>query len=439
MPSVNFVPPRRHLARATAVLLAGLLIGAPPLPAQGAAPANSSVAVYLDCRASCDFSLIRTEITYVNWVRDREVADVHVLLTSQRAGAGGEQFTAAFLGARSFSGRGDTLTFTTNPTTTGDELRRGVTRMLALGLVQFVARTTAAQSLRVTRGDTAKANGAQLATAHDPWKAWVFSLSLSGSTDGERYQESQNMNSHVSADRVTEAWKTNFDYWYSYRYDRVTEQEFDSLGVLQSDSTYKIRQRDWGLELLQVKSLTSHWSLGANLEVASQLFRNQDLRTEAAAAIEYNYFPYSQATRRELVVRFGVGAVSYWYADTTIFDKVRESLPRQYLELEYRTREPWGSASVSAQHRNFLNDASKRTTEINAGLSVRLFRGFSVNANGGYEWIRDQVYLAKGTQQTAVNVLLRRRALLSGFQYQMRLGLSYTFGSIYNNVVNPRF
>ncbi len=438
MPPVNFAHVPRRAARAIAGLLACLLLGTPSLHGQAAAPTHSAIAVYLDCRASCDFSLIRTEITYVNWVRDREVADVHVLVTSQRAGAGGEQFTAAFLGARQFTGRGDTLTFTTNPTTTGDEQRRGVTRMLALGLVQFVARTTAAQSLRVTRSDTTKANGAQLAPAHDPWKAWVFSVSLSGSTDGERAYKSQNVNSRFSANRVTEAWKTNVNYSYSYRGNVVTVQDYDSTGAVATEERYENRLRDWNAELGQVMSLTDHWSLGGSVEVASQVFRNQDLRVEAAAGIEYNLFPYSQATRRELVVRYAAGMVGYWYADTTIFDKLRETLPRHFLEIEYRTREPWGSANVTAQHRNFLTDATKRTTELNAGFNVRLFRGFSVNASGGYEWIRDQVYLPRG-EQDAVDVLLRRRALLSGFQYQMRLGVSYTFGSIYNNVVNPRF
>ncbi|MHB0962733.1 MAG: DUF481 domain-containing protein [Gemmatimonadaceae bacterium] len=428
----------RCSARVLAALLVCLFVGALPLLGQSAPAANGPVAVYLDCRTNCDFNLIRTEITYVNWVRDREVADVHLLVTSQHAGAGGEQFTAAFLGVRQFSGRGDTLTFTTNPTTTSDELRRGVTRMLALGLVQFVARTPAAQSLRVTRGDTAKSNAAQLAPVHDPWNAWVFSISLSGSTDGERSYKSQYLNSRFSANRVTEAWKTNFNYSYSYRGQRVTVQEFDSTGALATEETYENRLRDWYAELQQVKSLTDHWSLGGSVEVASQVFRNQDLRVEAAAGIEYNLFPYSQATRRELVVRYAAGMVGYWYADTTIFDKIRESLPRHFVEVEYRTREPWGSASVTAQHRNFITDATKRTTEINAGFNVRLFRGFSVNASGGYEWIRDQVYLPRG-EQDAVDVLLRRRALLSGFQYEMRLGLSYTFGSIYNNVVNPRF
>ena len=78
----------------------------------------------------------------MNWVRDRTVADVHVLVTSQDMPAGGEAFTFAFLGQRTFAGRGDTLLYNTNATTTDDEERRGLTRTLALGLVPFVARTT---------------------------------------------------------------------------------------------------------------------------------------------------------------------------------------------------------------------------------------------------------------------------------------------------------
>lgn len=411
---------------------------AAPLAGQATPPSAGPIAVYLDCRASCDGSLIRTEITYVNWVRDREVADVHVLLTSQRAGAGGEAFSVAFLGVRSFLGRGDTLTFTTNPTTTSDESRRGVMQTIALGLVQFVARTPGGQSLRALPGGMAGGRNSQMVPARDPWNAWVFSVSLSGSTDGERYYKSQNLNSHFGADRVTDNWKTEFDFSHSYRDNQVTVQEFDSVGTVTSDSTYENLQRDWYAGFMQVKSVSSHWSLGAHIEAASQTFRNQDLRVNIRAAVEYDIFPYAEATRRELMLRYGVGLTSYRYADTTIFDKIRETLPSHFFEVEYRTRQPWGSANVNIEHRNFLTDASKRSTDANAGFNVRLFRGFGINASGGYEWIRDQVYLPRG-ETDAVDVLLRRRALLSGFQYYMRLGLSYTFGSIYNNVVNPRF
>jgi hypothetical protein len=59
--------------------------------AQDASPAptqTGTLAVFLDCQGGCDTQFIRTEIAYVNWVRDRTVADVHVLITSQDAVVG---------------------------------------------------------------------------------------------------------------------------------------------------------------------------------------------------------------------------------------------------------------------------------------------------------------------------------------------------------------
>src|SRR5687767_128300 len=98
-----------------------------------------TLSVFLDCD-DCSSEYVRTEIAFVNWVRDRTAADVHVLVTSQDAGGGGDQFTFAFIGLRQFAGRSDTLRYTTNATTTDDEERQGLTRTLALGLVPFVAR-----------------------------------------------------------------------------------------------------------------------------------------------------------------------------------------------------------------------------------------------------------------------------------------------------------
>jgi hypothetical protein len=61
-----------------------------------------------------------------------------------------------------------------------------------------------------------------------------------------------------------------------------------------------------------------------------------------------------------------------------------------------------------------------------------------LNVNGGVERIKDQIHLARGGA-TDEEVLLRRRELGTEWRYRLGLSLSYTFGSIFNNVVNPRF
>ena len=414
-----------------------IVVASRGVAAQPASPAAASLAVYLDCRTHCDTDFIRTEITFVDWVRDRADADVHLLVTSQSAGAGGQSYTLAFLGSQAFAGRGDTLTFVSLPTSTSDERRQRLTQVMALGLVQFAIRTPAITTLRVTR--SASTPGAVRAAAtRDPWHAWVFELSLNGSMSGERAYSSRYINTEVEAGRVTEAWKTEVDIEYSYRNDRTTLQEFDSTGTLISEETFRNLQRDGNVEVLQVKSISDHFSLGGYAEVASQTFRNQKLRVVGLGAVEYNLFPYAVSTRRELTFRYGIGFSSFRYADTTLFDKLRETLPTQIVEATYNTRQPWGSANVNVEHSAYLHDVSKRATEVNADLGVRVFRGFSVNIGGRYNWIHDQVYLPR-EEGTTADVLLRRRALLTGYQYHVYAGVSYTFGSIFNNVVNPRF
>ena len=428
----------RSLRALPAFIGLSVVLGSAAAQAQQPASAATPVGVYLDCRDQCDHDFIRTEITFVDWVRERAVADVHVLITAQPAGAGGRAYTVAFLGLRSFARRGDTLVYTAPPTATPDDRRRGMTNTIAVGLVQFAARRGGAASLRVTSAPAAAGPAMSASSRRDPWRAWVFGIRLNGETSGERAYSSNRINGRLSANRVTEAWKTNLGSEYSYRNDRATIQEFDSLGNVTSEDTYRNLQRDWDVELLQVKSISNHVSIGAYTEVASQTFRNQTLRVVGLTAVEYNIFPYTESTRRELSFRYGVGATAFRYADTTIFDEIRETLPSQMLEGSYRTRQPWGSANLSVEHRSYLHDLSKRATEINGNLDVRLFRGFGLGVGGGYDWIHDQIYLPKA-EGSAVDVLLRRRALLTGYQYHLYAGVSYTFGSIFNNVVNPRF
>ncbi|MEX1113446.1 MAG: hypothetical protein WED32_03260, partial [Patescibacteria group bacterium] len=96
------------------------------------------------------------------------------------------------------------------------------------------------------------------------------------------------------------------------------------------------------------------------------------------------------------------------------------------------------SVSIALEGRALLDDPKKNRLQLNPEFDVRLFRGLSLNLFGYVSLLRDQLYLAKGGA-TDEEVLLRRRQLSTSYQYFVGAGLSYTFGSIYNNVVNPRF
>ena len=100
--------------------------------------------------------------------------------------------------------------------------------------------------------------------------------------------------------------------------------------------------------------------------------------------------------------------------------------------------QPWGRVSVTLDHARYLHDTSKYEVSLGGFFEVRLFKGFSVNMYGSYDWIRDQLYLPlEGA--TDEEILVQQRQLATNFRYYTSFGISYRFGSIFNNVVNPRF
>jgi hypothetical protein len=61
-----------------------------------------------------------------------------------------------------------------------------------------------------------------------------------------------------------------------------------------------------------------------------------------------------------------------------------------------------------------------------------------VTLDGSVSRIHDQLYLRAG-EATDEEILLRRRQLATSYRYRFSAGVSYTFGSMFNNVVNTRF
>ena len=86
----------------------------------------------------------------------------------------------------------------------------------------------------------------------------------------------------------------------------------------------------------------------------------------------------------------------------------------------------------------YLHDTSKSNLDVNGNINIRLFRGFSVRLTADYAWIRDQLYLS-AAGATTEEVLLQQRQLATSYRYFYSFGIEYRFGSIFNNVVNPRF
>jgi hypothetical protein len=400
----------------------------------GAAGAQQ-IRVFVDCDWYCDMDFIRTEIGWVDYMRDRADAQVHILVATETTGGGGRRHTLEFIGLREFAGRADTLVYTSTSEDTQDVIRRGLTNTIRIGLVRYVAGTPLASRLTIGIADPPRAPGAAAAAAeaaqvHDPWNFWTFRIGMTGSGSGESRQQFYSASGNLSANRTTEAWKISLSTNGSYN-----EQNFE---LSEAQKVKSVRRRYTGSSLI-VRSISPHVSIGGRALATTSTFGNIGLSLSLTPAVEYNFFDYAESTRRQFTVRYGAGVHYFDYRDITIFGELEETRPIHTLDVGYATRQPWGSIDVGVSVSQYLHDTSRYNANLVGGLSdIRLFKGFSFTLFGGYTRVKDQLALPAGNL-TPEQILLRQRELDTNYRFSMFFSLGYRFGSIYNNVVNPRF
>jgi hypothetical protein len=400
--------------------------GRPP-----AAPDSASdlPRVFLDCQASgCDLDFFKTELGWLNFIRERTLADIYIMVTERTTGAGGRELTATF-SAQGPAARSDTVVVFGKQGSTQDELRRLLARTLAQGVLPFVRGTTLGERLSVTYSPPRSGQPSPTRGAPDRWNLWVYRISLSTFSNGDKNYKQTYSNASLRASRTTDAWKLLAAINGSYSENRYL------LSGGQALNTY---QHSYGFEMLVVRSSGPHWSTGMQLNGSAASTANIDFAWRAGPAIEYDVVPYSESTRHQLVVRYGPGFRFYDYQDSTVFNKLAESRADHRLTIATDHRRPWGNVGGSLVFSQYLHDLSKRSLTLNLGARWRIVAGLEFNVDGYYSRIADQLALPRG-QATDEEILLRLRRLQTNYSYFVSAGLSYTFGSVFQNVVNPRF
>ena len=398
--------------------------------AQGATAgvAGQTLSVFLDCNGrSCDRDHFRREIAWVNWARDRNDADVHLLITTQQTGGNGSQFTLDYIGLRGHEGSDKSLSYTSEANDTDAEVRDELTRTIALGLVQYAENTQVAPRLQILYRPARDGAPAQL-EQHDPWNLWMFRVSMNGNIEGEAQQNSYEIGGSGSADRVTEDLKINFNLRGEYQHS--TYETSDG-----SENSYVTE--DYSSNLLAVWSLGNNWSVGGKANADRSTYENRDLAVSGGPVIEYNFFPYSESTRRSVTLRYGFEVVSFNYEEITVEGKMDEILPRHSLILSSAVQQPWGDINGSIEAIQYLHELKTHRINVNCRVEYRIFRGLNLNFGGSFSRIKDQFYLsAAGLEDD--DILLERLDRETDFSYDLRAGLSFVFGSKFANIVNPR-
>lgn len=412
----------RFAAFMCACLIPSALIAQP----QGAPAADSRLRVYLDCD-NCFGDFIREEVDMVEYVRDPGEADVHVIVSSSETGSGGRERAVAFLGGGRFKGTDFKMRAVSQSGDTEDTQRQRLATVIKIGLLNYLSIDGVAGGLTVDVEQAAQAG--QGGPATDRWNHWVMSLQGQVAMSGEESNRDLNLSAEVGADRITDTWKVTMGLEAEYQ-----REDFD----LDEDEPRRAIRKERDFDALVARSLNDHWSIGGRTSIDSSSFENIAFRTFLAPAVEYNFFPYSQYTRRQLRLGYAIGPYRARYAEETIFFKTSDAMMQQQASIALDQREPWGSLQAELEYSTFLPQPSRYRLQLEGDVNVRLARGLSLSIEGSTSRIRDQLSIPlRGI--TLEEVLLRLRQLRSGYEYDVQIGLTYTFGSIFNTLVNPRF
>jgi hypothetical protein len=425
----------RHLAQlaavaATLTIGSATALGAQEPDAPRPEPASEPrLRVFLDCpTGGCDRNYLVTNLPFILWTQDRLDADVHALITGLGTAAGGTEYTIALLGRAAFASRSDTLRATIAPNSSDDMRRREMARVLTIGLLPYAVRVGDTGPFSVRYDAPASAGTGIGSVIRDPWNFWVYRLRANGSGNAESLNSSYNINGSINVSRTTEIWKLSLNLFEEYRANTFTLSDG-------SEPTYVLRSTDFSARV--VRSVTEHWSVGARAIGGRSDFRNQDASAGAEVSAEYNVFPWQDATSRQLIALVAFGGRYYDYQDTTIYSLVEETRPIARAIIAGESRQQWGTLDASLRYTHFLHDAATYNVSFNGRAQIRLTRGLSVELRGDAAKVNDQLYLRRDGASDE-EVLTRQRALATNFRIGGSVGLSFTFGSIYNTIVNPR-
>ncbi len=380
------------------------------------------VNVFFDTGKAIDIVHLRQEIKHINFARTSESANVHLISTLERTGGKGRQYGFYFIGLKEFEGLSDTLFYFSTPDKTSSEIRDDYTNVLRMGLARYLAHGS--QIVDV------KFNGEHSTTpkvSEDKWDNWVFGIRGSTDVNGEEAEREFDLDLAVDIERITPEWRFEFDLDNNYDEDWYKKEDEEIIATRTRRS----------FSSLIVKSIGDHMAIGVYSGISSSSYSNIKANYWALPAVEYNLFPYELSSRKQLRFSYYIGYNGRNYVDTTIYNKIDEDLFRQTFAIAYKVKEKWGSVYTSVSAQNYFHDFSKNSLEVNSGLYYRVWKGLSLSVSGNYSIINDRLSILKG-DATLEEILLKQRQQATAYKYSLRLGVSFTFGSMFNNVVNPR-
>ena len=383
---------------------------------------TDKIKVFLSC--NCDDSYIKQNTLLLDYVRDRTLSDIEVFVFDISNASGGRNFTFEYKGKNDFQNKENEISTNITQNLTFNEAREVLLKTYKMGMVHFLQNTVFQNQVDVSFNDQMDISQEM---SFDQWKNWVFEISGSFNFENEESINEEEYNVGFDIDRVTEMWRVR-----SYFRQRRAVKFYSG-----DEENYTSKRNSTYFSGSLVKSISDHFSTGIFGSYQKDTFRNYKSFFNFSPALEYNFIPYNEVLTREVTLAYKLGYNFYEYLEETLYGFLDQKMFNQSLTLNLRFREKWGSIYSYMVASQFLDQPDQNRLTLNNNINLRIVRGLSLRISGSFQLIRDQINLPKG-EASIEDLLLRQRQISTNYQNRISMGLSYTFGSIFNNIVNTR-
>ena len=380
---------------------------------------QEKIKAYIDCR--CDENYLKQETSFLEYVRDQDLADVEIFIRDERNPTGSRSFEITIDGNNSFKDISSSATAVGYSNDTSSTLRDKLLNKLKVALVPFLEKANYNLKLNI------ESNFEDYTSLDDKWKNWVFELSGSYNNDKEESRKTNRYEVEFEIDKLTEDWRIGMEI----------KRNESNRKFYSDDNEYTSNRKTTSFRGRVVRSISDHFSAGVFFGAYQNTYENIDFNRYLAPAIEYSLYPYKDVLSKEITLAYRIGTGKRNYIEETIYGYTEQKLTSQTLSLNIRFRQKWGNISSYINGTQFLNDGTKKRFSLRSDLDIRVFEGLAVRLSGNINLIREQYSLAAGNTSVE-DLLLQQRQIATDYRTNFSIGLSYTFGSIYNSIINTR-
>jgi len=379
--------------------------------------------IFVDCQTSCYQTFLKQNLKGVEFVRDPHDADVYILINAETNGSGGDTYYIETEGQKQYEGIKEKITFNTHADMQDEEIREKLLKYLKLVLARYWAAGGMDDLFDIHIREASAP-----VKIEDKWNNWVFRIGMNAYGSGDSNYSNIHTSTSLSARQVKEKHK----FALRMRYSKGHQRYFYGTQII------KAVKESMSLSTSEVLAIDQHWSYGFFGGMSRSIYSNYRFSGYVNGGIEYNFFPYKESSKHMLTMQATVGPVRNIYFEKTIFGKTMETLWQSNLSISTNIIRKWGNIDAHIGYSQYVGHPALRSFDFYTGLQWRVVKGLNFHLSGMYAITHDKINIAAGGA-TLEEILLRQKELLSSYSFFVSTGLSYSFGSIYNTIVNPRF